>query len=90
MVQWLWWFALLWAAVGTTHADNVTYDGRSLIIDGQHRILFSGSIHYPRSTPEVLFCSLNISCPLLFLFYFLVIIVIKADQIIKIYIVSRY
>ncbi|KAG8633151.1 hypothetical protein MANES_18G079900v8 [Manihot esculenta] len=32
--------------------NNVTYDGRSLIINGQHRILFSGSIHYPRSTPE--------------------------------------
>ncbi|KDP32835.1 hypothetical protein JCGZ_12127 [Jatropha curcas] len=33
--------------------NNVTYDGRSLIIDGHHRILFSGSIHYPRSTPEM-------------------------------------
>ncbi|PRQ49521.1 putative beta-galactosidase [Rosa chinensis] len=32
---------------------NVTYDGRSLIIDGQRKILFSGSIHYPRSTPEM-------------------------------------
>ncbi|XP_048335050.2 beta-galactosidase 6 isoform X1 [Ziziphus jujuba] len=32
---------------------NVTYDGRSLIIDGQRRILFSGSIHYPRSTPQM-------------------------------------
>ncbi|XP_059453357.1 beta-galactosidase 16-like [Corylus avellana] len=53
MVRWLWWFALLWAVLGTTHAGNVTYDGRSLIIDGQHRILFSGSIHYPRSTPEM-------------------------------------
>ncbi|XP_060672991.1 beta-galactosidase 16-like [Ziziphus jujuba] len=34
-------------------ASNVTYDGRSLVIDGEHRILFSGSIHYPRSTPEM-------------------------------------
>lgn len=32
---------------------NVTYDGRSLIIDGQRKLLFSGSIHYPRSTPDV-------------------------------------
>lgn len=32
---------------------EVTYDGRSLIIDGQRKILFSGSIHYPRSTPQV-------------------------------------
>ncbi|KAI3758607.1 hypothetical protein L6452_06174 [Arctium lappa] len=32
---------------------NVTYDGRSLIINGQRQILFSGSIHYPRSTPDM-------------------------------------
>ena len=32
---------------------EITYDGRSLIIDGQRKILFSGSIHYPRSTPQV-------------------------------------
>lgn len=31
----------------------VTYDHRALVIDGQRRILQSGSIHYPRSTPEV-------------------------------------
>lgn len=33
---------------------EVTYDGRSLIIDNQRKILFSGSIHYPRSTPQVI------------------------------------
>ena len=38
---------------GATEAKGVTYDGRSLIIDGQRKLLFSGSIHYPRSTPEV-------------------------------------
>nr|KYP61873.1 Beta-galactosidase 3 [Cajanus cajan] len=32
---------------------EVTYDGRSLIIDGHRNILFSGSIHYPRSTPQM-------------------------------------
>ncbi|PQM35742.1 beta-galactosidase 3 [Prunus yedoensis var. nudiflora] len=32
---------------------NVVYDRKALIIDGQRRILFSGSIHYPRSTPEM-------------------------------------
>ncbi|KAJ7945129.1 Beta-galactosidase [Quillaja saponaria] len=32
---------------------KVTYDGRSLIIDGQRKLLFSGSIHYPRSTPQM-------------------------------------
>ncbi|XVF61087.1 hypothetical protein PTKIN_Ptkin08bG0101200 [Pterospermum kingtungense] len=33
--------------------NNVTYDGRSLIINGQRKLLFSGSIHYPRSTPKM-------------------------------------
>ncbi|XP_071707113.1 beta-galactosidase 3-like [Rutidosis leptorrhynchoides] len=32
---------------------TVTYDGKALIINGQRRILISGSIHYPRSTPEM-------------------------------------
>ncbi|XVE48861.1 hypothetical protein DITRI_Ditri01bG0035800 [Diplodiscus trichospermus] len=31
---------------------GVTYDGRSLIVNGGRELLFSGSIHYPRSTPE--------------------------------------
>lgn len=35
-------------------AANVTYDHRALVIDGKRKILISGSIHYPRSTPEVL------------------------------------
>lgn len=33
--------------------STVTYDRKGLIFNGQRRILFSGSIHYPRSTPEV-------------------------------------
>ncbi|GAB4853796.1 Beta-galactosidase 12 [Ancistrocladus abbreviatus] len=32
---------------------SVTYDHKALIINGKRRILFSGSIHYPRSTPEM-------------------------------------
>jgi hypothetical protein len=32
---------------------NVTYDGRSLIINGQRKLLISASIHYPRSVPAV-------------------------------------
>ncbi|PSS21687.1 Beta-galactosidase [Actinidia chinensis var. chinensis] len=32
---------------------SVTYDRKSLIINGNKRILFSGSIHYPRSTPQM-------------------------------------
>ncbi|VFQ71873.1 unnamed protein product [Cuscuta campestris] len=35
------------------HCGSVSYDGKSLIINGQRRILVSGSIHYPRSTPEM-------------------------------------
>lgn len=33
---------------------SVTYDSRAILINGKRRILISGSIHYPRSTPEVL------------------------------------
>ncbi|XP_014501410.1 beta-galactosidase 16 [Vigna radiata var. radiata] len=59
MVKVWWWrrcfpFAfILTAFIGGAYGGNVTYDGRSLIIDGEHRILFSGSIHYPRSTPQM-------------------------------------
>ncbi|XP_022759241.1 beta-galactosidase 10-like [Durio zibethinus] len=35
----------------TCSAGNVTYDGRSLIIDGQHKLIISAAIHYPRSVP---------------------------------------
>ncbi|XP_074353625.1 beta-galactosidase-like isoform X2 [Apium graveolens] len=33
--------------------STVTYDNKAIIINGQRRILISGSIHYPRSTPEM-------------------------------------
>ncbi|KAL5557960.1 hypothetical protein UlMin_034171 [Ulmus minor] len=33
--------------------STVTYDKRSIIINGQRRIIISGSIHYPRSTPDM-------------------------------------
>lgn len=32
---------------------TVSYDSKAIIINGQRRILISGSIHYPRSTPEM-------------------------------------
>ncbi|KAK7251637.1 hypothetical protein RIF29_35004 [Crotalaria pallida] len=35
------------------NATDVSYDGRAMTIDGKRKILFSGSIHYPRSTPEM-------------------------------------
>ncbi|XP_010262132.1 PREDICTED: beta-galactosidase isoform X2 [Nelumbo nucifera] len=32
---------------------SVTYDQKAIVINGKRRILISGSIHYPRSTPEM-------------------------------------
>ncbi|XP_070056012.1 beta-galactosidase 16 isoform X3 [Nicotiana tomentosiformis] len=59
-MQWLWrnWLAaaavlLAAAAAASAGGGNVSYDGRSLIIDGQRKMLFSGSIHYSRSTPDM-------------------------------------
>ncbi|KAE8719129.1 Beta-galactosidase 11 [Hibiscus syriacus] len=31
----------------------VTYDARSIIVNGKRVLLFSGAIHYPRSTPDM-------------------------------------
>lgn len=54
----VYWVGLVIIMVAATVAadstgGSVTYDGRSLIINGKRSILFSGSIHYPRSTPDV-------------------------------------
>lgn len=38
---------------------SVSYDNKAIIVNGQRRILVSGSIHYPRSTPEVRFCEMQ-------------------------------
>jgi hypothetical protein len=40
-------------AVAGAGATSVAFSDRGLVIDGERRILISGSIHYPRSTPEV-------------------------------------
>ncbi|KAK6941384.1 Beta-galactosidase, beta-sandwich domain [Dillenia turbinata] len=45
-------FCLLFFWVSSVYS-SVTYDDKAIIIDGQRRILISGSIHYPRSTPEM-------------------------------------
>ncbi|KAG2397611.1 Beta-galactosidase 8 [Vigna angularis] len=45
------WFFCIYAS--TSFSANVTYDHRALVIDGKRRVLVSGSIHYPRSTPEI-------------------------------------
>ncbi|XVF67768.1 hypothetical protein PTKIN_Ptkin10aG0148700 [Pterospermum kingtungense] len=44
--------AMLFLSLKLTQC-TVTYDRKALTIDGQRRILFSGSIHYPRSTPQM-------------------------------------
>ncbi|KAK7281206.1 hypothetical protein RIF29_08981 [Crotalaria pallida] len=43
-------FLFLWVCSATA---SVTYDHKAILINGQRRILISGSIHYPRSTPEM-------------------------------------
>ncbi|RDX60116.1 hypothetical protein CR513_61773, partial [Mucuna pruriens] len=40
----------LWVCAVTA---TVTYDYKGIIINGQKKLLLSGSIHYPRSTPEM-------------------------------------
>ncbi|EHA8587341.1 beta-galactosidase 3 [Cocos nucifera] len=44
---------LLFLLFSTASSANVTYDHRSLIIDGQRKLLISASIHYPRSVPAM-------------------------------------
>jgi len=71
-------FLLLWffcIYVPTSFSTNVMYDHRALVIDGKRRVLVSGSVHYPRSTPEVLFitlflCLCNVGCTLFLSFVF--------------------
>jgi hypothetical protein len=75
----LWWSLSLSASAIVIMAhggSNVTYDSRSLVINGKHKIIFSGSIHYPRSTPQVLLFPslLCISC-----FNLLIIFVVEDD-----------
>ncbi|KAE8672290.1 hypothetical protein F3Y22_tig00111847pilonHSYRG00125 [Hibiscus syriacus] len=40
------------ASMNLTFASTITYDSRAIVIDEKHRVLVSGSIHYPRSTPD--------------------------------------
>ncbi|KAH0926588.1 hypothetical protein HID58_018844 [Brassica napus] len=40
-------------SVNCACATIVSHDGRAITIDGHRRVLLSGSIHYPRSTPEM-------------------------------------
>lgn len=47
-------FLSLFLGFKFTHSTEITYDNKGIIINGQRKILISGSIHYPRSTPEVI------------------------------------
>lgn len=41
-----------WLAAAAS-AIKVEYDSNAIIIDGQRKVINSGAIHYPRSTPEM-------------------------------------
>ncbi|RAL42410.1 hypothetical protein DM860_017590 [Cuscuta australis] len=43
-------FLVSWVYCGNA---SVSYDRNAIIVNGQRKILISGSIHYPRSTPEM-------------------------------------
>ncbi|KAL6899446.1 hypothetical protein ACP4OV_006104 [Aristida adscensionis] len=49
------WLALLLLAslLASARCTTVSYDDRALVIDGERRIILSGAIHYPRSTPDM-------------------------------------
>ena len=46
-------FSFCFFTLNLVSATLVSHDGRAITIDGKRRVLFSGSIHYPRSTVEV-------------------------------------
>ncbi|KAI3979478.1 hypothetical protein MKX01_001670 [Papaver californicum] len=46
-------FFIVWVLSVQLIQCTVTYDRKSIIINGKKRLLISGSIHYPRSTPEM-------------------------------------
>lgn len=41
------------SSASMAYSANVSYDSRSLIINGQRKLIISASIHYPRSVPAV-------------------------------------
>lgn len=45
--------SVLALGVAANRTIGVTYDSRSLIVNGKRELMFSGSIHYPRSTSDV-------------------------------------
>lgn len=47
--------AALFVGSELIQCTTVSYDKKAILINGRRRLLISGSIHYPRSTPEVHF-----------------------------------
>ncbi|XLU47975.1 hypothetical protein S245_042789, partial [Arachis hypogaea] len=45
--------SLIVSSLAKSNLSEVTYDGRSLLINGKRELFYSGSIHYTRSTPEM-------------------------------------
>lgn len=52
MMLWLFYVCIL--CISVSEGVNVTYDSRSLIIDGQRKLIIAAAIHYPRSVPGVI------------------------------------
>ncbi|XP_019071397.1 beta-galactosidase 13-like isoform X2 [Solanum lycopersicum] len=46
-------FSLMVTCTFAEKPKGVSYDGRSMIVNGERELLFSGSIHYPRMPPEM-------------------------------------
>ncbi|KVH91256.1 D-galactoside/L-rhamnose binding SUEL lectin domain-containing protein [Cynara cardunculus var. scolymus] len=46
-------FVCLYISPFVAAVNNVTYDSRSLIINGERKLLISAAIHYPRSVPAM-------------------------------------
>ncbi|CAM8998669.1 unnamed protein product [Rhodiola kirilowii] len=44
---------LIFCVVVVVESSSVGYDKKAILINGQRRVLISGSIHYPRSTPDM-------------------------------------
>ncbi|CAL1397860.1 unnamed protein product [Linum trigynum] len=42
-----------YCCIEKANSASVSYDHRALVIDGKRRILQSGSVHYPRTSPEM-------------------------------------
>ncbi|WJX88537.1 Beta-galactosidase 3 [Trifolium repens] len=51
--KWVFIFCFVLCLISQFIHSTVTYDSKAILINGQRRILFSGSIHYPRSTPDM-------------------------------------